>query len=652
MNKTLVILTLLFIVFGCKQYHIDRAHIAESDLDYDEAIVQYEKLSSKQMDYNTYKSLAELYLKRGDYEKALFIYDSLIVKDDYPKDELLAYAELLMANENYPKAKLWVDRYLQEEKSDKKALELKKVILNQGSFLIDTNQYTLDLIEIPATPQAYGAIPYKNGIIYTGRANKNEKGIDINPWDGWPYSRIYFTVQVDSGWSAPYDLSHSLNEDYNIGPLQTIPGSDQSVFILSKSYLSNFKTARKSSNKTDVLQKAENNIQLYMVEINNMKLDTPEVLPFCNPAYNYAQASLSPDGNMMIFSSDLPGGKGGSDLYISILNDSKWSDPVNLGSNLNTDKNESFPYLISEDTLYFSSEGHNSYGGLDIFYSTFDGTKWTKPYNLLSPINSYKDDFGISFNSDKKSGFISSNRSDLDRIYSFTMNKPSFKIEGKVVNKETQKAMKSIKITMTERGSTSDTIVYSDSEGKFNFPISSNTKYRLMAEENGYFTLSYTISTRGRSHSKVFHVVFEMEKIVLNKAIVIENSGDELILDNENARIKNIYYDFDKWDLRNEAILELDRLVWLFNDNPSLIIEISSHTDSRGSDEYNMKLSQKRANAVVEYLIDRGVNPKMMIAKGYGESKLVNKCANGVVCSEKEHQENRRSEFKVIGFRD
>ena len=143
--------------------------------------------------------------------------------------------------------------YLQEEKSDKKALELKKVILNQGSFLIDTNQYTLDLIEIPATPQAYGAIPYKNGIIYTGRANKNEKGIAINPWDGWPYSRIYFTVPVDSGWSAPYDLSHSLNEDYNIGPLQTIPGSDQNTFILSKSYLSNYKTAKKNSSSSRCL---------------------------------------------------------------------------------------------------------------------------------------------------------------------------------------------------------------------------------------------------------------------------------------------------------------------------------------------------------------------------------------------------------------
>ena len=112
-----------------------------------------------------------------------------------------------------------------------------------------------------------------------------------------------------------------------------------------------------------------------------------------------------------------------------------------------------------------------------------------------------------------------------------------------------------------------------------------------------------------------------------------------------------IYYDFDKWDLRNDAILELDRLVWLFKDNPNLLIEISSHTDSRGSDEYNLKLSQKRANAVVEYLIDRGVDPRMLIAKGYGESQLVNKCKNEVICSEKEHQENRRSEFKVLAIK-
>ena len=651
MKKALYKITILISLVACKQYHLERAQVAESDLDYDKAIFHYEKIPSKQMDYESYKNLADLYLKRGDYENALINYDSIIKKDDYPKEELLAYAELLMANQKYPKAKIWVDRYLQEKQDDRRALALRKVILNQGSFLIDTNQYTLELIDIAATPQAYAAIPYKKGIIYTGRANKTEKGVPINPWDGWPYSRLYYVVPVDSGWSAPYDLSSSLDEKYNIGPANIIPETNATELVLSKSFLSEAKEARKRENKNDIIQRAENNIQLFRVGLKDMKLDTPEVLSFCEPSFNYAHASYSPEGTMMVFTSDIPGGLGGTDIYITFLNDGRWSDPVNLGASINTEKNESFPYLISEDTLYFSSEGHNSYGGLDIFYSTFDGLKWTKPYNLLSPLNSYKDDFGIAFNADKKSGFISSNRSALDKIYSFTMNRPSFRIEGKVVNKESQMPMRAIKITMTDRTSSKDTIVYSDMDGNFNFQLASNSKYRLVAEEDGYFTLSYNISTRGRANSKVFHVVFEMEKVVINKAIVIENSGDELILPNDNDRIKNIYYDFDKWDLRNDAILELDRLVWLFKDNPNLIIEISSHTDSRGSDEYNLKLSQKRANAVVEYLIDRGVDPEMLIAKGYGESQLVNKCKNGVVCSEKEHQENRRSEFKVLAIK-
>jgi outer membrane protein OmpA-like peptidoglycan-associated protein/tetratricopeptide (TPR) repeat protein len=650
MKLKIYIAFILFSLMSCTGYRIDRAQEAESDLNYEEAIFQYEKLLPKHGSYEVYKNLAVLYLKRGDYLNAKQVYDSLIFKENYPKEDLLAYAEVLMANDDYKNAKIWVDRYLQENSSDEKAKTLRAILLNQGAFYTDTNQFTLELVDITATPQAYGAIPYKDGILYTGIASKTEKDVLINPWDGWPFSQVYYVVPVDSGWSSPYDLSHTLNEQYHVGPMAIDP-SDPKVLYLSKSILADKKEAKKENRKdANIITKASNKIQLYKVGIENMRLDTPEILSFCKPEFNYAQATLSPEGTMMIFASDMSGGRGGSDLYISFYSDNKWSEPANMGG-LNSEKNESFPYLVSEDTLYFSSESHGSYGGLDIFYSTFNGVKWTKPINLLSPINSYKDDFAISFKDDKKSGYISSNRSDLDKIYAFTMNRPSFRIEGLVINKTTQKPMPSIKITLTNRKTKKDSIVYSNSEGKFNFPLASDSKYKIMAEKNGYFVLSYNISTRGRTLSKVFNVVFEMEEIVLNKAIKIEEDTDHLSVDPENTRIKNIYYDFDKWDIRNDAILELDRLVWLFKDNPKLTIEISAHTDSRGSDEYNLKLSQKRADAVVAYLIDRGVDPSMLIAKGYGESQPVNKCVNGVPCTEAEYQENRRSEFKVVAIK-
>lgn len=650
MKKTFYILALFFLSIGCKQYRLERAHQATEDLNYEEAITQYEKLLKKHGDYEIYKNLSLLYLKRGDYVNAKLVYDSLILTKEYPEEDLLSYAEVLMANEDYPAAKMWVERYLQENKGNEKAKTLRKIILNQGSFLIDTNQFHLELVDIPATPQSYGAIPFKEGIIYTGKADKSEKGISINPWDGWPFSQLYYVVPVDSGWSAPYNLSHTLNESYHVGPVN-IDHSKPDHLILSKSYLDEKKSARKNDNKGDIVHRVNNTIQLYDVSIENMQLDTPVILSFCNPSFNYAQATVSPNGKMMVFTSDIPDGKGGSDLYISFYSDEKWSEPTNLGASINTEKNESFPYLLSDDTLYFSSESHNSFGGLDIYYSTFNGSKWTKTYNLLFPMNSYKDDFAISFKVDKKSGFVSSNRSNLDRIYSFTMNKPSFRIEGLVINKESQKPMPAIKITLTDRKTKKDSIVYSDKNGRFNFPIASDSKYKLLAEESGYFVKSYNVSTRGRTHSKVFNVVFEMEEIVLNKAIKIEDETGQLNIDPSNTRVKNIYYDFDKWDIRNDAVIELDRLVWLFKDNANLTIEISAHTDSRGSDDYNLKLSQKRADGVVAYLVDRGVNPDMLVAKGYGESQLMNKCKNGVPCSEVEHQENRRSEFKVIAIK-
>jgi len=645
MKLNIYIVSVFLLLIGCKQYRLEQAQIASDDLNFEEAIYQYEKVAAKHGDYLVYKNLAELYLKRGDYKQAKIMYDSLILTNNYPKDDLLAYAEVLMANDNYQGAKLWVDRYLQENGQDVKARKLQTIILNQGAFLIDTNQFSLELIEIPATPQAYGAIPYKNGILYTGKADKTEKNVLIDPWDGYPFSQIFFVVPVDSGWSSPYSLSHNLNEEYHVGPAAIDPSSSKQL-ILSKSYLSN-KKSTKNDKSSSIIKKADNTIQLYSVQIEEMKLDTPQLLPFCRPEFNYAQATLSPNGKMMVFTSDMPGGKGGTDLYLSFLSDSVWTDPVNLGGAINTEKNESFPYLLSDDTLYFSSEAHDSYGGLDVFYSTFDGAKWKNPYNLLFPLNSYKDDFAISFKEDKKSGYISSNRNDQDQIFTFSINRPSFRIEGLVINKETQRPMQGVKITLSNRKTKKDSIVYSNSAGKFNFPLSSDSKYKLLAEKNDYFVLSYNISTRGRTLSKVFNVVFEMEEIILNKAIKID---DDMVTESENTRVKNIYYDFDKWDIRNDAIIELDRLVSLFRDNPNLIIEISAHTDSRGSDEYNMKLSQKRADAVVAYLVDRGVDPNMLIAKGYGESQPVNKCVNGVKCTEEEYQENRRSEFKVIAI--
>jgi hypothetical protein len=457
-------------------------------------------------------------------------------------------------------------------------------------------------------------------------------------------------VPVDSGWSAPYDLSHTLNEEYHVGPATLVPKSDSQLLILSKSAMAGKKEARKNPIEKDIIQRTQNNVQLYSVEINEMNLDTPEVISFCDPAFNYAQASLSPDGNIMVFASDKPNGKGASDLYMSFRKGDDWDEPINMGSTINSFKNESFPNLISEDTLYFSSESHNSYGGLDVFYTTFNGDNWTKPVNLLYPLNSFQDDFAISFKKDKKSGYVSSNRSGLDKIYAFTKNAPTYRIEGLVINKETQEEMPAVKITLINRQTQKDTIIYSDQEGKFIFPLPSNSKYRVIAEEDSYFTLSYNVSTRGRTQSKVFHVIFEMDKIELNKAIVIDNNTNEE-LGLLNNRLKNIYYEFDKWDINNDAIIELDQLVWLLKDNPNLMIEISSHTDSRGSDEYNLELSQKRADGVVAYLIDRGIIADVLLSKGYGETMLVNKCKNGVNCSEEEHKVNRRSEFKVVGIK-
>lgn len=252
------------------------------------------------------------------------------------------------------------------------------------------------------------------------------------------------------------------------------------------------------------------------------------------------------------------------------------------------------------------------------------------------PINTRFDDFAFTMNSDGKSGYLSSDRTGTDRIHQFFVQEPVFMVEGLVFDETGNEFMPNTQVVLTNLQTDSDTSMITANDGKFRFRMDPNSRYRLQVSHEGMLSETREISTEGMAASKLFSEEFRMKPVEMNRSFVVEN----------------IYFDYDKWDIRPDAASELNKLVRVFNDNPQLTFELSSHTDSRGGDVYNLVLSDARANATVDYLIRAGVSPDRLVAKGYGEGVLTNKCKDGVTCSEEEHQANRRTEFKVVKVKE
>lgn len=415
--------------------------------------------------------------------------------------------------------------------------------------------------------------------------------------------------------------------------------------------------------------------QIMFSQKNGDTWTEPEAIDLGNTAQNYVHPVLSEDGKMLIFACNKEEGFGGYDLYYSIKvgadDESKWSVPINLGNKINTDGNEVFPFL-DKDTLYFSSDGHIGMGGLDVFRTEKKAHKWQIPQNLKAPMNSGGDDFGFILDylnplpeGTIQQGYFSSNRIGglgSDDIYKFQQKIPpppdttiyvdtpkiilAINLEGLVKEKIFNEAGNpnsglsgyenlmgaSVQVSSKDTAFT----IGSDVDGTFFIRLDTATDYNFKATKPGYFTQVASISTKG---------------IVLNEAHPDTTLSVEMILEkiftNQEIVLENIYYDLDKAFIREDAKPALDELIIILKRNPTINIQLSSHTDCQGGTGYNEKLSQRRADAAVQYLIQNGINPERLTSKGYGESLLAVTCKCSD-CTEDEHQRNRRTTFLVL----
>lgn len=461
---------------------------------------------------------------------------------------------------------------------------------------------------------------------YTEPDNKNLYG-----WTGRGFLDIMKSLPKTGSdfWGdlgKPEKFNKKINQKYHDGPATFSPDGKNLYF--TRSYYG--KAIRVDGTKTNMLK-------IFYATKTDSVWNTAEPFFLNSIDYSVGHPSLSTDGKTMYFVSDMPGGEGGTDIYMCSRNCDKWGLPAKLGPVINSKENEMFPTIYADTILYFASSGHPGYGGLDIFESKMQNGKWTNPVNLQPPINSPFDDFAFSFAPGAKNGFFSSDRPNgigSDDIYAFRWVIPEVLpsyITGLVKDKTTMEPLAGATVFLYNPKSGYVRVLKTEEDGIYKADIEESSEYLVKAMKSNYIAdcTPFPIASLIPGTTLMAPRDLLLDKLVINKTF----------------RIDNIYYDFDKYNIREDAKPELDKLVRIMKENP-ITIELASHTDSRGSFAYNDKLSQRRAESAVNYIVANNIDKNRITAKGYGEHQLVNKCTDGVECTKEEHQANRRTEFK------
>ncbi len=614
------------------------------------ALEQYQvAVTKRQPDLQTAQRIADAYRLTRRTQQAEQWYAKVVNMPGRNPQNLYQYAEMLRNNGKYNEAK---EQYMLWSEEVPEAGE-------RAQQLIAACDQSIKWMEQPPVAEVkheqrintsnfsdFSPMSYGNGIIFTsdrGLTSDNKK--DIYGWTGRPYLQL-FTAQKDEqgNWQSPMALQEVINSQYHNATASA--AEDGQMLYFTRTHLVK-KRSNVNPDPTSWVQKEEVNEYINRLEIFTAQKQSgtwSNIQPFIYnkvEEYSVGHPAVSPDGKVLYFVSDMPGGQGETDIYyVTRQADGNWSEPVNAGPTVNTAGRESFPYVDKEGKLYFASDGHIGMGGLDMFAAEGGHAAWSRVRNLGYPINSPKNDYGIMFDGTGKSGLFSSNRDAVDGtddIYSFGNLQNTVVLAVKTLERKQnaqkrniQVALPQVKLVVAQKNLNDSLIVLSDEGGQYFMDGRRGSTYSFQGSKDGYLNQSAQINIPETAGDTV-QVALLFDKNEVNKAIVLEN----------------IYYDLDKWDIRPDAAAELDKLVQTLKDNPAIKIEMSSHTDSRESKKYNQQLSERRASAAVDYLVSKGIDRKRLTAKGYGKTRLVNGCADGVECPEEEHQRNRRTEFKI-----
>lgn len=671
MKNTITLLLLFTISISFSQSSTKKADKLFERMWYKEASTLYElelkkiekrnKKSTKSND-STHVSLlkraGDSYFFNTDMENAYVWYDKLVSNfySDVDSEYIFRYAHALEGIGKYREAKRWMKEFAKRTKNkdnradllDQKSLTVEDVLDIEPSFILKN-------VAINTKYSDFGPMYYKDQLVYSSAVDSSNFHTRIYHWNEQPFLNMYLGElnQIESNLKLIDAFSDKLNTRYHEATLAFSP-DETKVYFTRNNYDGNL-------HRDD---KGTNHLKLYSAELRKDEDSLPiwqnvKELPFNSEDYSVGHPTVSSDGKLLYFVSDMPGSIGATDIFVvdileretnSQIEDSTftgYSKPRNLGEKVNTAGREMFPY-ITENALYLASDGHLGLGGLDVYESRISDSNFQNPVNLGAPLNSELDDFGFIVNEEKNRGFVCSNRltgKGDDDIYSFVrIPKEAILCEqiirGYVSNSVTGERIPNVKMTLfsdsgTELETTTTNVV---GAYKFNTVLNCATKFNVIATKTGYETKEKPVFTLNENGETVVALGLE----TLNE-LIVEESGVLKI------KIGIIYFDLDKSFIRNDASIELNKIVLLMAQYPKMVIKIESHTDVRNSDDYNLKLSDRRAKSTRDYIVSQGIDAnRIESAEGFGESQLINNCKNGVPCTEAQHQLNRRSEFIIV----
>lgn len=699
-----------------------------NNYDYISAVDHLESVSTRTTDAQ--RQLAASYNQLGDYAKAEECFGVIAQRNDRIPIDILNYAKALMKNGKYEEAQLQMDIYKELNPCDEDTELFRELPAKVEEYNANFDNFSVKNLEVNSEEEDFAPV-VTNGILYFASSRGKRAAVN-RKWIGNELSFLdVYTAKIDNKQMVDLEAvpNKDINKKYHEGPVAFAKNGSE-MFITRNNY-------------GGVSKEGIINLKLLISAKNGEGWDVPVELPFNSSEYSVGHATASPDGSFIVFASDMPGGEGGSDLYLSRRESGAWSLPKPLCL-LNTPGNEVFPYFHESGILMFSSDGHPGLGGLDMFVAQWNDGEIGRMMNAGAPLNSSSDDFTPWINSDLTAGYFASNRKNGkgdDDIYSFTMEVPFlfgrlfqgialdrdgkpmdnasvfirneqgeivkegttdengfysltsdavgdldiiFKKKGyfdlklpvlvlddspdiiernvamevdpgysllySIRDRRTKVVLENVRITAVDNFSGAQEIIYTDEDGLslrpiLNKKVGDKISYSIRLEKEGYITKGSTynrVIDREGTYDLSEEMNINMEKIAVGVDIA------------QATEIQPIFFDFNKFDIRPDAALELDKIVRIMNENPTMVVELGSHTDCRGSAKFNQILSQKRAEASAQYIRLRISNPDRIYGKGFGEYKILNGC----ICeggrvptySDEEHAINRRTEFVIVNF--
>ncbi len=812
----LLVLSLFTTAAFAQNGKIKQAQQKMDNLDYMGAIELYNQILEDGDVAVAKINLAEAYRKVNDTQNSEFWYGQVVRLPESEPIHKLYYGMMLQRNGKCEIAREWYQQYVDLAPDDNRGQLLLRACDYEDELMTKSNEsYEVKEVDFNSHSDDFSPQFYKGGLVFSSERDTNPIIRRMHTWTGNPFLELYYVDMRETGqedgcgnyvFGRPEKFSNEINSKYH-DAVVAFSRNGEEIFFTRNNYVD----GKKDYDDAGIMRLKV----FYARGEGEGQWGELQSLPFNSNEYSVAHPSLSSDGTKLFFTSDMPGGFGGMDLYVSEKESGRWGPPMNLGPEVNTEGHEIFPHSAMDGKLYFSSDGHIGLGGLDIYFTYQDeGGTWKEPANMGFPINTLSDDFGVIFNEEGTCGFFSSDRQGgvgRDDIYSFKKTaipvevlvydektdlplenavvyvgcegdsmftdiegkirfdmklndccdlfasmesyEPNsieactkdltladkleikipltqtseFEIEGIVFDGLTKLPMQGATVTLeNDCGQPIVAPFVTSSTGRYYFKLDRDCCYKVKATQDGYFAgIAEGVCTKGLEDSETLvenlflmptstapYTSDDISKPVpggsidgttetdytyldpssrlwmdndtmlpadgtyddgrlYDKGILLEDgfpvghipSENPQDSDNPNDVAKSgepvqipyllhIYYDFDQASVRDDAIPELGKLLNLLQENTQYIIEIGSHTDARGSYHYNTRLSQRRADSVVRWLVDRGVDRSRLVARGYGEKVNVNDCVNNVPCSEGQHQMNRRTEFKVIGCRD